>query len=468
MVKITSLQIKMPIKITREEYQKKFGVAPDFSTAKVSTSEKKPGYISRVVSEVKNSVKEGAASLTKSAKGEMNPFAAGANIAKNVTGAVLSPLSQAPGMQQIGQGFNKVGEEFTKTKLGENITDTISNVPGQVLGGVSDTIQTGANVGALASLGEGGTKAKSGVSNLTEGVADTGSKVMEHGKNFAGDVISTPERMVNHQVTRALELTASDVKNIAQSTGNEVGKWIADKNLIGKNVAETVANVKNLYDKSYNAVRTEIGKVQKQYKLNNVPRYTDALNAIYKKIEGVPGLEKVTAEVDNLKNKTNIKLSDVQRVKELMDDHFNLYKATGDVSEGVAKEGLANIRSEIKSFIENQVKKETGSDIEQLNNDVQTARGIQDAVELRSTSGLTKSNLKIGDFGAFGLGFSIAGPIGGAAAIFLKKLAESSSVQLRVAKFFDTLSDASKAKIQSELKSGKIPAEFNQFIKGRH
>ncbi len=419
------------------------------------------GYLSRVGSTIKNSLGEAVDSEKKSISGQMNPFAAGLNIAKNVTGAVAAPLTQAPGFKQVGEGFSKVGQAIVDTKMGNKVTDALSKVPGQVLGGASDFIETGLNVGTIEGV-RGGTK--SGVS----GAIDKTSKVVEQGKNVISDVVPNSERIINHQVTKALDLTQADVKNIAQSTGNEVGKWVAEKNLIGKNVAETTSNVKSFFEQSYKQVRDEIGRVKKTYKQYNLPRFVDALKAVKQKITDVPGLEKVNAEISNLLAKKDLTLSEYQRAKELLDEHFSIYKATGDVGSGVAKEGLSNMRSDIKKFIESEVKKETGADIKQLNNDVSTAKGIGDAIETRSTAGLTRSNLKMGDFGAFGLGFSFGGPLGGIAGLFMKKLAESPSVQLRIAKYMDSISDAKKAKIKAEMEGGKIPQEFNQFIKGKH
>ena len=206
-----------------------------------------------------------------------------------------------------------------------------------------------------------------GVTSVTDGGATTL-------KGVASDVIPTSDRIVNTEINKALDLTQGDVKNISLATGNEVGDFIATNNLIGQTKTQTQKNLNDFYQENYNAVREEIGKVKATYPANTIPRYREALTAIKQKIQDVPGLQKANAEVDALlKNKTPT-LSDIQRVKELMDDHFSLYKATGDVSEGVAKQGLSNIRSDIRSFIEQQVKLKTGSDIGLLNNNVQTSR----------------------------------------------------------------------------------------------
>lgn len=281
----------------------------------------------------------------------------------------------------------------------------------------------------------------------------------------ARDVVPGLDRVVNHQVTRALDLTAGDVKNISQSTGHEVGQFMAEKNLIGANKDVTVKNLETFFKDNFDSVRNEISKVKNVYKKTSVPRYVEALKELKQKTEGVPGLQKTSVEIDNLLNKPQLTLNDVQRVKELMDDHFNLYTVTGDVGQGVAKEGMSNIRSDLKTFIENEVKKNTGADIKELNNNVSTSKGILDAVDARSTAGLTRSNLKIGDLGVFGIGLGTGGPLMGMAFLFGKKILESPAVQLRIAKYLDGISDSRKAKIRSELESGKVPEELNNLIK---
>lgn len=285
-------------------------------------------------------------------------------------------------------------------------------------------------------------------------------------KKIAGEVIPSTERIVNSQVSKALDLTAGDVKNINLSTGNEVGQFLADKNLIRDNKDETIKALTDFYDESYKSVRSEIGKVTKTYSPSSVPRYTEALKAIKKQVDGVPGLQKVSVEVENLlnKGKKSITLNDAQRVKELMDEHFNLYKVTGDVKEGVAKEGLANMRTDLKEFIEKEVKNSTGADIKTLNNEVSTSRSTLNAIEERSTRGLTSSNLKIGDLGTFGVGSMFGGPLPGLAALVAKKIAESSAVRLKVARWLDGISDARKLKIKESLNKGEVPPDLLQVV----
>lgn len=327
---------------------------------------------------------------------------------------------------------------------------------------ISEFVGVGAGTRAARATTEAVT---TGVKNAAEGVVDTGMRVARQTKNVIGDVVPSVERTINHQVTRALDLTQGDVKNIASSTGNEVGEWLAKKNLIGQTKEKTENAVKDFYEQSYKAVRDEIGSVNKTYTEADIPRFKQTLDTIQKQVTDVPGLENTYREVSELLKKPELTLQDIQRAKELLDDTFSLYKVTGDVKEGAQKEGLAQIRKELKEFIEQEVKGATGSDIAALNNDVATARSIADAVVERSTRGLTRSNITMGDFGLFGFGSFAGTPLFGAALVLGKKIIESPTIRLRFARLMDRLSDAKKVRIIRELSEGKVPTEIKGIDK---
>lgn len=283
-------------------------------------------------------------------------------------------------------------------------------------------------------------------------------------ESVVGDVLPSTERIVNSQVSKALDLTQGDLKNINLSTGNDVGKFIADNNAIGVNKAEVVKNLTKVFDDNYKGVRTEINNVKATYNQVEIPRYTEALKELKKKVEGVAGQQEATAEINMLLDKKNPTLADAQRVKELVDEQFSLYNAMGDVKEGVAKSGLANIRKDLKEWIEVEVKDRSGVDIRDMNNKVQTSREILDAIEMRDTRGLTRSNFSISDIGLGAtVGFGI-NPLVGAAAVLVKKIVESPSVRLRVVKFLDELNDAKKQQIIDDLEAGKAPDDLVSII----
>jgi hypothetical protein len=148
-----------------------------------------------------------------------------------------------------------------------------------------------------------------------------------------------------------------------------------------------------------------------------------------------------------------------------MDDHFRLYNAAGDVQTGIAKQGLDIIRKDIRSFIEDEVKKNSGVDIFELNNNVATSRSLLDAIQARSGRASTRQKISLGDLGWFGGGSVIGTPLFGLAAVFAKKVIESPTVRLRIAKYINSLEKVKQNKIKSQLQSGKIPVELRRFVK---
>lgn len=475
--------------LTEAEFKKKYGKEATKQFTPTQTEDSGGGYLSQV-----GEAAQAGASKFAEGVNEAKPVGGGGpaglvtGVGKIVGGAaeaVTSPVAPAINAT-LGRAVNAVGNFVSDPTLGglnNNPTaqahkaafERFANSPaGEKTAGAAETVGNYAETAGLVAGGpEGIVKGKSAVSKLkarapkvkvpeTEPPGASPSGVGTYVKSTVRDIVPTKQRSINHQIAEALDFTPGDLNKISRSTGNDVGTWMSDNNLIGVNKPETLSKVTKFTDKNYDEVRSEVGKVKKVYKQYNVPRYVDALKQIQKKIKDVPGLEKTETEVDNLLNKKDLSLADVQRAKELMDEHFNLYRVTGDVGEGVAKEGLANVRSDLKSFIEKQVEKETGADIAQMNKNVATGKGVSEAMITREQSGLTRSNFGRGDIAlAF---FGLSNPVIGVPLFLIKKAFETPTVRLRLARFLDGLGDKEKARIKAQLASGSMPEELQQVI----
>lgn len=156
--------------LSEKEFKAKYGTAGVEQVNAVSQSKPQDkGYLSRVGGDIKGNVQEALQSQKASMNGNMNPFAAGANIAKNVTGAVLAPLNEAPGIKQIGEGFSKAGQAIVDTPIGNKITNKLaSTFSPQTLGAASDIVETGLNVGAIAGGVESVSKGIKGAKAIVE------------------------------------------------------------------------------------------------------------------------------------------------------------------------------------------------------------------------------------------------------------------------------------------------------------
>ena len=104
----------------------------------------------KILGTVVGNVKESVETLKKSQRGEINPFSAGANIAKNISGAVASPLMEvaAPVMDKTLTPFvEKLASQLDPTKADE-LLKAVDAHP-TFAGTIKDLFESGMNVLAV-------------------------------------------------------------------------------------------------------------------------------------------------------------------------------------------------------------------------------------------------------------------------------------------------------------------------------
>lgn len=453
-------------------------------------SGKSPAQIESAVAKYKGSsqtpIQSIGSDIGEAFKGGIDYFNQGRQDASKATNPIeMTEAGLKEGAGLVGAAFSPLAP-LTKnlSKKIQSDADTYSNSPSLQKFAMSDAGKTTArvaedvqNTATLLSL-RGAPEVPKGIGAVGDvagaGIKDAVSKVGPAGsyvKSAVNDLKPRSSNWISHNVATALEFAPGDLAKIEKSTGNSVGQWMADNNLIGVNAEDTKGLIGDFTDQSYQAVRDQIAMVDTLYKPSEVPRYTDALKAIERHVGETPGLEQEWATIKNFLSKDEFSLSDVQHVKEMLDEHFQLYNAVGDVAQNNSKKGVANMRSDLKQFIEKEVKDNTGEDIGKLNNNVATGKTMLDTIDMRAPRGTTRSNLfRRGDTATFVGGMFAGGgptPLGfatGAGALVMKKILESPTVSLRFAKWIDSLDDAKKARIKSDLKEGKIPPDLEQFV----
>lgn len=401
---------------------------------------------------------------------------AGLKMVGGAIGVAASPW--APVTKYVGKGIQYAGDKLAET-------DLIKGAAQGDTGGLERGLEAAENISAGLGVIGGFSKSVPRAPKQPKVSAPTPKAPnkltppqktgkLDYVKSTVRDIVPTGRAFINEQAAKAVDLTPGDLDKIYQSTGNKVGDWIADNNAFGKNKAETQGNINKIFDRDYAAVRSEIRKVGKTYNQYDLPGFVTSLKQSLDETQGIAGLEKESVQIQNLLAKKDLTLEDVQMAKEILDDTFSIYNQMGEVGSARKKQGLANIRTELKNFIESEVKEATGADIGKMNNNVQTARAINKAITKREPVGLKKSNLSQGDFPTFAYGASLGGAATlnpliavstGLAAVFLKKVFETPTVRIRVARQIDKWSDAQKAQVEAELKAGIIPAEFSEFVK---
>lgn len=390
-----------------------------------------------------------------------------------LAGAINIALGNAPeaavSVKDMIEGYQRIKE--TNPRLARNLDAALGIAEFALdigtLGGAKVVTQAGKEVVEQGAKAVGREIAQAGAKAVTmaDEVATQVGKATSGVRKIASDIVPTKSEFMSGQISKALDLTQGDLSNIKLATGNDVGDFIARNNLIGGSKDETIKAVKQLTDSQYKLVRDEIGKVKNVYSINDIPKVKQSLSLLEKQLKDVPGLEDTYKQVKGLAKKTTIELKDVQKVKELLDEQFSLFKATGDVKEGTIKKGLANVRKNIKEFIETEVKNNTGADIAQLNNDVSTGKSIMNLANKRATREFTRANVSLSDLGTFG-GASVVGtPLVGMAAVAVKRIIETPTVRLQIAKLINSLPKATQKAVQNELLDGKIPDVIEKAMK---
>lgn len=501
--------------LTKEEFRKRYGISGEMKFDESKKEEEFFSAIKRDLAERSQRYGEiinepGSGFLAETEKG----VRATGEIAGGIGNVIGEGLTRIPyigtGVQKfagaVKGGFDAITNKLGGTKFmqeaagglekdsalekGLSIAESGGEIAGNIL---ALDIGTGAGK-ALAK--KSATTAKEAV----EGAIDVGGAATKRISKQAGsairDIVPTKQTIIDHQIAKALNLSpVQDLAKIEAKTGNPVGQWIANNNLIGTNKASTEALIKKFTNENYNKVRAEIAKVDKVYKLppkppkkrgviSNIkvpepelpvgiftPQHLErVIEQLGGELQGKIGLEKNFAEVSGLLDKLRkegVTLKEIQRVKELIDDYESLYTQAGDVQAGLAKQGLANVRKEVQTFIEEEVKNATGADIRLMNKHVATGKEIQAAIARRSSRGLTRQFFTWRDV-SVGLGLTfLGGPFVGIGAVIIEKLMSSPSARLRMARYLDTLSDVEKRAISEQIKNGTVPVKIQNIIDGK-
>ncbi len=223
-------------------------------------------------------------------------------MAKNASGAVLAPLAQAPGIKQLGEGFNKAGNALVNTSVGNKVTDKLSqSFSPETLGTVSDLAETGLNVAGLEGAVETLNKVPGAVGNAKANISSNLSKV----KNPFSSKALAPEETL----TKAVQDATPDYES---STPTGKGKLLERTQeggmLKGRsvkpNALETEAGTELSKVKGYDPNGTKLSKYQatKAEIVSKGKVFKEALKqekAIVPKREVASQVQKAVNEVPN-------------------------------------------------------------------------------------------------------------------------------------------------------------------------
>jgi len=304
------------------------------------------------------------------------------------------------------------------------------------------------------------------IAGATAGKASDFTKKSLVGR-VASDIVPTGSKIKSGEVIKALDLTAGDVAKISEKTGNDITEFIIRKNVL-KDAPDKIATalVDDVQLPTMQLVRDEISKVKKLYSVDEASKLKQGLEVIQAGVGDIPGLEAVSDNIRALLSKEEFTLSDFQAGKELIDSNSNIFSAFGDVKQSSQAKGLANIRQELRKFIEDEVSLNTDGtvDIKALNNDVATSKEISDAIVNRETRSLTRQGLTVFE-GLLGFSaFSTGGILPAVGILVGKKVLESPAFRIALVQGIEKVSPARLKTILAEVKKGTLSESNAQLL----
>jgi hypothetical protein len=410
--------------------------------------------------------------------GKMNEFRANRGIEALPTNE--DGVIQAAETPEV-QVANAVGTYF-EDRYGslENAKESFVEDPAGVLADIASVVTgAGATVRATGQAGKISTIADAGSAITRAGQALEPTNVI--GKaitapvraagnsapgRMIGESLATPTTIVQGQVVKALDLTQGDLQRISATTGNDVTEFITRNNLLKDTPEEIAFALDDVKANTMALVRNEVSAVDTVYKAAEVPRLQDGMRVILQGVDKVTGLEDEAAEIRRLLQQDDYSLSDVQRAKELIDANSSIYSRMGDVRSSSQAKGLDNVRKDLRAFIEDEVSKATdgATDIKKLNNDVSTSKAISDAIEARATRGQTRASGNV--FNGI-LGFTAASafsPEVGLAVFVGKKLSETPSFRIALARTLNATPAQDVKRISEAMVSNNLTPEVRASI----
>ena len=355
---------------TPEQFKNKYGEmgVSQFSPQKP----KEPGYFSRLGSQIKSQFGEAVESQTASSEGRMNPIYAGLNIAKNVTGMLTAPITQAPGFKQLGEGFGKVGQAVVDTKPGQATTDWLAKQASpETLGAASDFLETGLNVMALEGVSRGGT----GLYNKAKGVVnDLKTPPPPSGGTPPPTYPNTSSNIMN----RVARLKPTDATKFEQRFGKSHGQYLTETKNFGA-PDKIIANEATKFSESIRAVDAEFTKLPGTYQSAPI---LEALKGLVEKAKAQSsGSIKAPfySEVVNLVNKYKsggLNMAEINSLKRLYERNVKLGYNKLMNPDAVAR--ATNIDSQLRTWQFKQADTLGFKNIGEMNKQTQISKFIID------------------------------------------------------------------------------------------
>lgn len=386
------------------------------------------------------------------------------SLGKSLFSAVTNPIDTTKGVASAVTGL---GSKIQNT-LGKGV-DAVAGTKGFGQTGATGATQTfdaivsslNERYGSLEAAQKTATEDPIGVGADIVGILSGGATA---GLNKVSDINSAAKASIAattkvkfddiavSQMEKAIDLRPGDITKIKQPNiaGTSPAEWLLRRDFKGS--SETIVDGLSDYrETTRSQVDSGLASLEGRVAAKDAQAATKMLDILEQTFSGTIGNEPLLQQLSDLKAQRDYSLTELNEIKRLADSELQIFKTNGQLKDNARSKGMANVRDEIKTLIEDKASEQGFDGVRELNKETQVSFAIEEAMRKRmdATSKLPELGLRDGIIAAGGFasgGFATAG-----AAIVTKKVLESTTFRTHLANKLKDAPTEQKAALQEAI-----------------
>ena len=379
------------------------------------------------------------------------------NLGKNIFSAVVNPIDTVKGAADAVRG------------LGGKVTNKLSDLTGiEQVGGDVDTATfdaIGASLkeryGSLEAAQKTATEDPVGfgadiVGILAGGAPSSLNKVAQvnrAAKTRIANVAATKlDNAAVSSMEKAIDMRPTDITKIKQPNvaGSSPAEWLLRRDFKGS-TDKIISDLGEYRTTTRSAVDEGLSAIDVRVAATDAAPATKTINVLRETFGETIGNEKLVAKLDELKAQNDYSLAELNEIKRMADAELQVFKVNGQIKDNARAKGMANIRDELKTLIEDKAAENGFDNVRDLNKETQVSYAIEDAMQKR-----VDATSKLPDFGLTDKMVAAASIFSGnallgAGVLLSKKVLESSVFRTHLAQKLKQLPDADRSALEAAL-----------------